>query len=152
MRYGPRERSRERLAVCSNLSDSRAGPSGHPWRSAGRQLLHLAQMDLFRFDPPDPPEAEVCRIAHELYGLTGTTTRLRGERSHNTCFTTPAGDQFVLRIASASEPAALIECHAQALVHIERVDPALPIARMMVARNDRLVPTIQLAGRPHRVR
>ena len=69
-------------------------------------------MDLFRFDPPDVPEAEVLQIAHELYGVSGTATRLRGERSHNTRFTTPDGDEFVLRIASASEPAAMIDCHA----------------------------------------
>src|SRR3954449_12782496 len=105
MRYGPRERSRERLAVCSNLSDSRASPSAHPWQSAGRQLLHLARMDLFRFDPPDPPEADVCRIAHELYGLTGTSSRLRGERSHNTCFTTSDGAEYLFRVAAAAPPA-----------------------------------------------
>ena len=95
-------------------------------------------MDLFRFDPPNPPDGEVRRIANDLYGVTGATVRLRGERSHNTRFTTPDGEDFVLRIASASEPAAAIDCHARALVHIERAAPALPIARMRAARNGQL--------------
>ena len=109
-------------------------------------------MDLFRFDPPDPPDDDVRRMAHDLYGLTGRTSRLRGERSHNTRVTTADGDEYVLRIASASEPAAMIDCHAQALVHIERVDPLLPIPRMLAARNGQLVPAVELDGRSHRVR
>jgi hydroxylysine kinase len=109
-------------------------------------------MDLFRFDPPDLPDGDVRRIAHDLYGVTGTTLRLRGERSHNTRFTTPEGEDFVLRIASASEPAATIDCHAQALVHVERTAPTLPIPRMRAARNGQLVPSVELVGRTHMVR
>ena len=33
-------------------------------------------MDLFRFDPPDPPDGAVRQFAHDLYGVTGATTRL----------------------------------------------------------------------------
>lgn len=109
-------------------------------------------MDLFRFDPPDLPDDVVRRIAHDLYGVTGTARRLRGERSHNTRFTQPDGHEYVLRIASASEPAAMIDCHAAALVHIERRDPALPVPRMLAARNGQLVPAVELDGRSHRVR
>jgi hydroxylysine kinase len=109
-------------------------------------------MDLFRFDPPDLPDGDVRRIAHDLYGVTGATLRLRGERSHNTRFTTSEGEDFVLRIASASEPAAAIDCHAQALVHVERTAPTLPIPRMRAARNGQLVPSVELGGRTHMVR
>jgi hydroxylysine kinase len=109
-------------------------------------------MDLFRFDPPDLPDDTVKQIAHDLYGITGESIRLRGERSHNTRFSTPDAGQFVLRIASASEPAAVIDCHARALVHIERTAAHLPISRMRAARNGQLVPTVELDGRTHRVR
>ena len=73
-------------------------------------------IELFRFDPPELPDADVRRIADELYGVTGDTHRLRGERSHNTRFTTADGEQYVLRVASASEPDDAIDFHAQALV------------------------------------
>ncbi|HTH05086.1 MAG TPA: phosphotransferase, partial [Ilumatobacteraceae bacterium] len=88
----------------------------------------------------------------DLYGVDGTTSRLRGERSHNTRFTSSGGEEFVLRISSASEPAATIDCHAQALIHIERKAPELPVPRMLVAHNGQLVPTVELDGRTHRVR
>ena len=109
-------------------------------------------MDLFRFDPPDPSDDLVRQIANDLYGVVGRTSRLRGERSHNTRVSAAGGEEFVLRIASASEPAAAIDCHAQALVHIERTAPDLPVSRMRVARNGQLVPTIELGGQTHRVR
>ena len=109
-------------------------------------------MDLFRFDPPELSDAEARRIADDLYGVTGDTRRLRGERSHNTRFTTADGDQYVLRVASASEPSAVIECHALALVHIEEMAPQLPVVRMRAARNGQLVPTVEIDGRQHRVR
>jgi Ser/Thr protein kinase RdoA (MazF antagonist) len=109
-------------------------------------------MDLFRFDPPELSDAEVRRIADDLYGLTGETRRLRGERSHNTRFTTAEGERYVLRVASASEPAAVSECQALALVHIEEIAPQLPVVRMRASRNGQLVPTVELDGRHHRVR
>jgi Ser/Thr protein kinase RdoA (MazF antagonist) len=109
-------------------------------------------MDLFRFDPPELSDADVRRIADDLYGLTGETRRLRGERSHNTRFTTADGEQYVLRVASASEPGAVIECHALALVHIEEMAPQLPVVRMRASRNGQLVPAVDVEGRQHRVR
>ena len=109
-------------------------------------------MDLFRFDPPDLSEDDVRRLADDLYGIDGSTTRLRGERSHNTRFSTAGGEGYVLRVASASEPGAAIECQALAVVHIERMAPQLPVARMLPARNGQLVPTIDIDGSQHRVR
>jgi hypothetical protein len=109
-------------------------------------------MELFRFDPPELTDADARRVADELYGISGDTFRLRGERSHNTRFTTPSGEQYVLRVASASEPDAAIDFHARALVHLERRAPHLPIARMLSARTGQLVPAVELAGRRHRVR
>lgn len=109
-------------------------------------------MDLFRFDPPELSDADVRRIADDLYGVSGDTLRLRGERSHNTRFTTPDGEQFVLRVASPSEPGAATEFQALALVHLEEMAPQLPLVRMRAARNGQLVPSIDIDGVAHRVR
>jgi hydroxylysine kinase len=111
-----------------------------------------AVIELFRFDPPELADDEVRRIADEFYGIAGDLQRLRGERSHNTRITTPAGEAYVLRVASASEPDAAIDCHARAIIHLEQHAPGLPLARMRSARNGQLVPIVDLAGRRHRVR
>jgi hypothetical protein len=109
-------------------------------------------IELFRFDPPQLSDADARRIAHELYGVEGDTVRLRGERAHNTRFTTADGGRYVLRVASPSEPDEAIDFHARALVHIERTAPHLPVARMLPSRNGQLVPAVEIDGRRHRVR
>lgn len=105
----------------------------------------------FRFDPPELSEHEAKAIARDLYGVEGSTQRLRGERSHNTRFITDQGD-LVLRVASAAEPDAMIECHAAAIGHIGHTAPSAPVARMIPSLAGELVPAIEREGLRHRVR
>ena len=109
-------------------------------------------MDLFGFDPPALDDAEVARVALERYGIAGTQQRLRGERSHNTLFTTEDGRQLTLKVASASDPWTTIDFHAQALRHLERVAPELPVARMVPSLDGELVPVLDRGGAQHPVR
>lgn len=109
-------------------------------------------MDLLRFDPPTLGDEQVATIAEQRYGVTGSTQRLRGERSHNTLFTRPDGSQVVLKIASPSEPPSMIEFHAKALIHLEQQAPELPIARMIPSLDDEFVPVIEHGGRAHSMR
>jgi Ser/Thr protein kinase RdoA (MazF antagonist) len=67
-------------------------------------------------------------------------------------FTIHDGGQFVLKIASPSEPPATIDFHARALVHLEQRAPGLPLARMRPSVDGRLVPAVDLDGKPHCVR
>ncbi len=109
-------------------------------------------MDLFAFDPPQIDPEDVSAIARDTYGITGATGRLRGERSHNTLITAPDGARFVLKIASASEPIATIRMHGEALAHLARRVPDLPIARMIPDLNGDLVPVLHRHGRTHAMR
>ena len=112
----------------------------------------LAIMDLFRFDPPALTDREVARVARERYDVVGEMRRLRGERSHNTLFTTHDGRELVLKIASPGERRATIEFHAAALVHIAESAPELPVARMGPSIDGELVPIVEHAGRAHSMR
>lgn len=109
-------------------------------------------MDSFRFDPPDLDEAEVHRILADCYGVVGTVSALRGERSHNSHVATPEGNEYVLRVASASEPDEAIDLPTQALVHLASVAPQIPVARLVAAVDGELVPAIERDGLRHRVR
>jgi Ser/Thr protein kinase RdoA (MazF antagonist) len=109
-------------------------------------------VDLFRFDPPDLAEAEVRRIAQEWYGVDGELLHLRGERSHNTRITTADGSQYVLRVASASEPPDGIEFNALAMVHLEQRAPELPIARVIPSVAGQLVPAVRIGELEHLTR
>ncbi len=109
-------------------------------------------MDLFGFDPPTIGDEEVARIAHDRYGVTGSRLRLRGERSHNTLFTTDDGRQLVLKVASATDTWATIEFHARALAHLEAAAPELPVARMVPSVDGELVPVVDRFGTSHPMR
>jgi len=112
----------------------------------------MPHMDLFRFDPPALSDDQVKSVAADRYGLTGSTKRLRGERSHSTLFTRPDGAQFVLKVGSPGELPATIDFHARALVHLERRAPNLPVARMVPSLDGELVPVLDLDGRKHSIR
>lgn len=109
-------------------------------------------MDLFGFDPPKIDDEEIARIGLERYGIAGRQRRLRGERSHNTLFTTDDGRGFVLKVASATERWGTIEGHAKALVHLAVVAPELPVARMMPTIDGELVPVLERCGASHAMR
>ncbi len=117
-----------------------------------RRATPDADMQLFGFTPPSLTDDEVTRIAAERYGLTGHRERLRGERSHNTLFTTTDGSRFVLKVASPDDPVATIDFHAKALVHLEHRAPALPIARMRPSLDGELVPVVERLGVVHAMR
>lgn len=109
-------------------------------------------MDLFAFDPPQIDLAEISAIAADVYGIEGTPTRLRGERSHNTLITAPQGAAHVLKIASASEDVDTIGMHAAALVHLAHRDPSLPVARMVPGLDGTVVPLLDRDGCTHAMR
>lgn len=113
-------------------------------------------MDMFRFDPPQLDVDQALQIARRRWGITGSGRRLPGERSFNTLITPTDGhegrSQVVLKIQSASEDPATIDLHAQALRHVERRAPHLPVARMLPTVDGEIVPNIEIGGRSHPTR
>ena len=119
---------------------------------------------MFRFDPPQLDVDEALRIARDRWDIDGTGRRLPGERSFNilidvdagldvpTGIDTAGGRQVVLKIQSASEDPATIDLHAQALRHVERRAPDLPVARMVPTSDGELVPGVPIGGRVHPTR
>lgn len=109
-------------------------------------------MDGLTFDAPVLTPIEAQQAARDLYGVDGEARRVRGERSHNTVLTTADGSRFVLKIAGASEPDALVDLEARAMQHVAERAPDLPVARMIAALDGSVVPTLEHEGRRHRVR
>jgi hydroxylysine kinase len=79
------------------------------------------------------PIDHALAIARERYGLEADATRLTGERDENFKLTARDGAQYVLKIANAAESAAVTDLQTAALLHLERVDAALPVPRMVRA-------------------
>ncbi len=81
--------------------------------------------------PPSFDEAAVARIAAERFGLDGQVTNLGSERDQ-TFLVESAADAAVVKISNLGEDPATLDLEAEAILHIVRVDPGLPVARPRV--------------------
>ena len=70
-------------------------------------------------------------LARERYGVLATATRLTGERDENFKLTASGGAEYVLKIANSAESAAVTGLQIGALVHLQKLDAALPVPRIL---------------------
>ncbi|MGB6489625.1 MAG: phosphotransferase [Steroidobacteraceae bacterium] len=81
---------------------------------------------------PVPDECAVA-LARERYGVQANAVRLTGERDENFKLVLADGREYVLKIANTAESAAVTDLQTAALLHLQRVDAALPIPRILRA-------------------
>jgi len=70
---------------------------------------------------PDRPrftEEDAIRISHRLYGVTGSVQELPSERDRNYLVRAESGEEYVLKIAAASETRNVLEFQNSAMQHI----------------------------------
>ena len=78
--------------------------------------------------PPRFTPAEVEQIASELCGVSGTATDLGSERDQTFLVDDGTGGAIV-KISNLGEDPAVLDLEAEAILHVARVDPSLPVAR-----------------------
>ena len=81
--------------------------------------------------PPSFSADDVARIAAELFDLDGAARDLGSERDQTFLVDGQAGSG-ILKISNLGEQAATLDLEAEAILHIARVDPELPVARPRV--------------------
>ncbi len=81
--------------------------------------------------PPEVSEADAARIALERFGIGGDVARLTSERDGNFRIAEAGGRSFVLKVANPAEPPEVTNLQTEALLHLERTDPALPVPRVV---------------------
>ncbi len=74
---------------------------------------------------------DVQAMAAFHFGLTGGLQPLYSERDKNTLLRTADGSAWVIKIANLAEDGAIIAAQIAALDHISRVDPTLPVPRVL---------------------
>jgi Ser/Thr protein kinase RdoA (MazF antagonist) len=81
-------------------------------------------------NPPTFPEHEDRSIAADRIGLEGDLEPLSSERDQ--IFRIQAGDeQYVLKFANVDEDPDVVDLQVQALLHVEKVDPDVPVPRVV---------------------
>ena len=92
-------------------------------------------MKFLRANAPRLSINQIAAFAAEHYGLTGDVTTLYSERDQNLRLREASGAAWVLKVASAEEDPGIIACQLATMQHIERVDLALPVPRVCLARD-----------------
>ena len=101
--------------------------------------------------PPRFTPNEVAAIAAALFGLEGTATDFGSERDQT--FLIDDGEAGgVLKISNLGEDPAVLELETEALLHIRRVDPELPVPEPRLSLADTYWPTWDGEDGPHFVR
>jgi 4-aminobutyrate aminotransferase-like enzyme/Ser/Thr protein kinase RdoA (MazF antagonist) len=89
----------------------------------------VATESVLEAPPPRFTPEEIAAIAAELFGLRGLASDLGSERDQTFLIDDGAAGG-VLKISNLGEDAAVLDLEAQAIEHISRVDPDLPVARL----------------------
>jgi 4-aminobutyrate aminotransferase-like enzyme/Ser/Thr protein kinase RdoA (MazF antagonist) len=89
-------------------------------------------MSVLESTPPRFTAGEVAAIATELFGLVGDAKDLGSERDQ-TFLVAGRGGEGVIKISNLGENPATLELEAAAIEHLVRVDPGLPVARLLAS-------------------
>jgi 4-aminobutyrate aminotransferase-like enzyme/Ser/Thr protein kinase RdoA (MazF antagonist) len=77
--------------------------------------------------PPRFSDSDAARIAADVFGLAGDATALGSERDQ-TFLIDDGRDGGVLKVSNLGEDASVLDLEAEAILHVRRIDPALPVA------------------------
>ncbi|QRM41138.1 phosphotransferase [Rhizobium rhizogenes] len=77
--------------------------------------------------PADQAEA----IARDKYGLDGRVEWLWGEKDSNYRLMLADGQEYLFKVLNPAEDPGMTSMHSQALLHVEAVDPDIPVQRII---------------------
>jgi 4-aminobutyrate aminotransferase-like enzyme/Ser/Thr protein kinase RdoA (MazF antagonist) len=72
-------------------------------------------------------------VLRDAYGVEGDLSPLHGERDLNFRVDGPDGRRYLLKIHNPADGMAVVEMRTEAIAHIGRVDPTLPVAAVLPA-------------------
>ncbi|UFM66622.1 phosphotransferase [Paracoccus sp. MA] len=99
------------------------------------------------------PVEEALAVLDAHYGVTGTLQRLDTEKDDTFRLATPKGDRFIVKVSNPDEDPAELSLQTDLLDHLARVDPGLPVPRVMRNRDGKGFFTITDShGQPRMVR
>lgn len=97
----------------------------------------MAGVALLSTDAPAFTPDQARALAAEHYGVEGEARLLTSERDQNFRVTGRDGSEYVLKISNTAEDATVVDFQDAALDHIARMDPSLPVPRVIRARGGR---------------
>lgn len=100
--------------------------------------------------PPEISISKVQEIALAQFGLTGSVKELGGERDRNFLIKhsidNTKDNDVLLKFANSSESDQLLDMQCAALKHIQHINPALPVPRLIPAKDGKQWATVHLTN------
>src|SRR5207245_3621695 len=93
-------------------------------------------LSVLEAQPPRFSADEVAAIAADLFDVEGTAVDLGSERDQTFLIDDRRRGGGVLKISNLGEDPAVLDLETEAILHISRVDPELPLARPRPAAVD----------------
>jgi 4-aminobutyrate aminotransferase-like enzyme len=92
----------------------------------------VKRLDPLESTPPAFGEEAARQILRESFGVEPSSLKpLAGERDQNFRVDTASGQRFLLKISNPADDEPILAMQAAALLHIEQVDPDLPVMRAL---------------------
>lgn len=95
---------------------------------------------------------ELAGMLREHFGISGSFARISGERDLNLHVAGADGRDVVFKICGDSDSAEELAFQNAALTHLARTDPALPVPRVVAARDGSTIVTHERGGQRHLLR
>jgi 4-aminobutyrate aminotransferase-like enzyme/Ser/Thr protein kinase RdoA (MazF antagonist) len=111
----------------------------------------VATESVLEAPPPRFTAEEIASIAAELFGLRGVASDLGSERDQ-TFLIDDGAEGGVLKISNLGEDPAVLDLESEAILHVSRVDPELPVARPRPTSGGDYRPTFEGPDGTHFVR
>jgi 4-aminobutyrate aminotransferase-like enzyme/Ser/Thr protein kinase RdoA (MazF antagonist) len=92
-------------------------------------------MTVLEAPPPRFSATEIAAIARDVFGVDGVARDLGSERDQ-TFLIDDGASGGILKVSNPAEDPATLDLEAAAILHVARVDPALPVARPRPAPGD----------------
>ncbi len=105
-----------------------------------------------KFELPPFSADDAARIARECFGLQGTLTPLPSERDQNFHLCTDSGQEFVLKIANATEQREILDLQNKAMQHILAHASSVRVPHVCRTAGEEIVTTRAADGAKHFVR
>src|SRR5580704_6364143 len=119
------------------LARGRAAARPGGGRPAGRKIAFgpmVKRPDPLESTPPAFDEKDARQILREGFGVESSSLKpLAGERDQNFRVDTADGQSYLFKISNPADDEPILAMQAAALRHIERVDPGLPVMRVLPA-------------------
>ncbi|MPZ68573.1 MAG: aminotransferase class III-fold pyridoxal phosphate-dependent enzyme [Actinobacteria bacterium] len=85
--------------------------------------------------PPTLQPETAADLASRVFGIAGTLSPLGSERDQNFMVEDGSGDRYLLKLSNAAEDESGVTYETDALLHILRTDPGLPVMEPVTTTN-----------------